>query len=141
MAKNSIEVEIRVPNQTCYLSLIGRIAEEIAYGIESYGGDRETLAYHLNLVLTEAAANAIKYAHEGDPEKTVHISINITNDTFCARVYDQGQGFNINSVPALDFDKLEDRGRGIFIMKSLMDCVSYRRLGDTNVLEMSKKLK
>jgi serine/threonine-protein kinase RsbW len=141
MAKNSIEVEIKVPNQTCYLGLIGRIAEEVAYAIDRYSGDRETLAYHLNLVLTEAAANAMKYAHEGDPEKSVHISINITDDVFCARVYDQGQGFDMNSLPSMDFEKLEDRGRGIFIMKSLMDCVSYKRLGDTNVLEISKKLK
>jgi serine/threonine-protein kinase RsbW len=48
MAKNSIEVEIKVPNQTCYLGLIGRIAEEVAYAVDRYSGDRETLAYHLN---------------------------------------------------------------------------------------------
>ena len=141
MEKNSIEVEIRVPNQTCYLGLIGRVVEELAFAIEKYSGDRETLAYHLNMVLTEAAANAIKYAHRGEPGETVHISISITEDTFSARVYDHGRGFNLDALPEQEFESLEESGRGVFIMKSLMDCVSYSKLDGTNVLEMTKKLK
>ncbi len=56
MEKKEIEVDIKVPNQTRYLSLIGRIGEDIAKELDTYDGDRETLAYHINLVLTEAMA-------------------------------------------------------------------------------------
>lgn len=141
MDKNQIEVDIKVPNQTRYLSLIGKIGEDIAKELDKYDGDRETLAYHLNMVLTEAMANAIKYANTGDPETLVHIFINISPDEISIKVYDKGQGFDINTIPSPNFEQLEDRGRGIFIIKSLMDRVRYHKLRSGNVLEMSKKLR
>jgi len=140
MDKKEIEVDIKVPNQTRYLSLIGRIGEDIAKELDRYGGDRETLAYHINLVLTEAMVNAIKYANSNGPEKLVHILINISEDDLVIKVFDKGQGFNINSIPPPDFEKLEDRGRGIFLIRSLMDSVSYKKVRNGNVLEMWKKL-
>lgn len=140
MDKKEIEVDIKVPNQTRYLSLIGRIGEDIAKELDKYSGDRETLAYHINLVLTEAMVNAIKHANAGDPDKTVHIFINITDDELFIKVYDNGQGFDINAIPPPDFTQLEDRGRGIFLIRALMDFVSYRKICDGNVLEMRKRL-
>lgn len=140
MDKKEIEVDIKVPNQTRYLSLIGRIGEDIAKELDKYAGDRETLAYHINLVLTEAMANAIKYASAKDPEKLVHILINISEDDLVIKVFDKGQGFDINSISTPNFEKLEDRGRGIFLIRSLMDSVSYKKVRNGNVLEMSKKL-
>jgi serine/threonine-protein kinase RsbW len=138
MKKNSID--IKVPNQTKYLSLIGRIGEDIAKELNRYNGDKETLAYHINLVLTEAMVNAIKHANAGDPEKTVHIIITICDETLHIKVYDEGQGFDINDIPSPNFEELEDRGRGIFIIRSLMDAVSYTKVTGGNVLEMSRKI-
>ena len=140
MDKKEIEVDIKVPNQTRYLSLIGRIGEDIAKELDKYSGDRETLAYHINLVLTEAMVNAIKYANPKDPEKLVHIVINISDDALVIKVFDKGQGFDINSIPSPDFNRLEDRGRGIFLIRSLMDSVCYKKVRNGNVLEMAKKL-
>ncbi len=140
MDKKEIEVDIKIPNQTRYLSLIGRIGEDIAKELDRYDGDRETLAYHLNLVLTEAMANAIKYANSKDPNRLVHILINISDDDLVIKVFDKGQGFDINSIPCPNFEKLEDRGRGIFLIRSLMDAVSYKKVRNGNVLEMMKKL-
>jgi len=140
MEKKEIEVDIKVPNQTRYLSLIGRIGEDIAKELDKYTGDRETLAYHINLVLTEAMVNAIKYANPKDPEKLVHIVINISDDALVIKVFDKGQGFDINTIPSPDFNRLEDRGRGIFLIRSLMDSVCYKKVRNGNVLEMSKKL-
>jgi serine/threonine-protein kinase RsbW len=138
--KSQLEVDIKVPNQTRYLSLIGRIGEDIAKELDRYSGDRDTLAYHINLVLTEAMVNAIKYGNANDPEKMVHVAINIMNNELHIRVHDEGQGFDINSIKPPDFNLLEDRGRGIFIIKSLMDRVTYLPCDTGNVLEMTKKL-
>jgi serine/threonine-protein kinase RsbW len=138
--KNQLEVDIKVPNQTRYLSLIGRIGEDIAKEMDRFSGDRETLAQHINIVLTEAMVNAIKHGNANDPDTLVHIFINILDNELLIRVYDQGQGFDINSISPPDFDLLEDRGRGIFIIKALMDRVDYRRCGKGNVLEMVKRL-
>jgi serine/threonine-protein kinase RsbW len=135
-----IEVDIKVPNQTRYLSLIGRIGEDIARTMKRFNGDRDELAYHLNLVLTEAMANTIRHANEGDPTKTVHITISIQGKKLAIKVFDQGQGFDINTLAPPDFECLEERGRGIFIIRSLMDKVSYRRTRSGHILEMLKKL-
>ncbi|UFS69675.1 ATP-binding protein [Geomonas sp. RF6] len=140
MEGNPVEVEIKVPNKTRYLSLIGRIGEDIAKELDRYQGDRETLAYHLNLVLTEAMVNAIKHAGPAEPERMVRIVIHIRSDEITISVYDDGQGFDINSIPPPNFEELEDRGRGIFLIRSLMDTVCYRKKSTENILEMKKKL-
>lgn len=141
--KNVIDIEIKVPNQTRYLSLIGKIGENMARELDRFKGDREALAHHLNLVLTEAMANAIKHASATDPDKGLHIRISITDTQLAIRVYDCGQGFDLNSITNPDFetDPLSERGRGIFIIRSLMDSVKYKKTKSGNVLEMKKALR
>jgi serine/threonine-protein kinase RsbW len=140
MINSGIELDIKVPNQTKYLSLIGRIGEDIAHEIGRFSGNRETLAYQLNLVLTEAMTNAIKYGDFDKKEEKVHIVININENELFIRIFDYGQGFDINEIPAPDFETLDDRGRGIFLIKTLMDSVKYVRNAESNVLEMVKQL-
>lgn len=135
-----IEVNIKVPNQTRYLSLIGKIGEDIARTLKRYRGDREELAYHINLVLTEAMTNAIRHANEDDPKKEVHICITLAETLLNIKVYDQGQGFDVCTLPTPNFDDLEEHGRGVYIIRTLMDEVSYRQHKGGHVLEMSKKL-
>lgn len=141
-SENDLIVDIIVPNQTRYLSLIGRIGEDIAKELDRYTGNRETLAYHINLVLTEAMTNAIRHANDDDPEKKVRITISISDNRLVIQVEDNGQGFDINLIPEPDFARLEDSGRGIFMIKALMDSVMYQRNSQQNgnILIMTKQL-
>jgi serine/threonine-protein kinase RsbW len=138
--KENLEVDIRVPNQTRYLSLIGKIGEDVARTLKRYKGDREELAYHLNLVLTEAMANAILHANEDDPEREIHVTISILDQILCIKVYEQGQGFDISTLRSPDFKSLDEHGRGVYIIRSLMDKVTYRKSNGGHVLEMIKSL-
>ncbi len=139
--KNLLEVDIKVPNQTKYLRLIGQIGENVAGTLQKFNNsDPEELAYHINLVLTEAMANAIKHANKNDPDKDVHISINLTDDQLSIKVYDQGQGFDISSGDIVTPDPELEHGRGVFLIRTLMDSVKYRRCEKGNVLEMHKSL-
>ena len=141
--KNVIDIDITVPNQTRYLSLIGKIGENMARELDRSKGEREALAHNLNLVLTEAMANAIKHAKVTDPDKGLHIRITISEQQIAIRVYDSGQGFDLNEVtnPNFESDPLAEQGRGIFIIRSLMDSVKYKKTRCGNVLEMKKKLR
>jgi serine/threonine-protein kinase RsbW len=141
MPKDAVEVDIKVPNQTRYLSLVGKIGEDMIKELGRYEVDRDTLAHQLNLVLTEAVANAIRYGNDSDTEQTVQILITVTADELLVKIYDNGRGFDINGIPSPDFESPKDQGRGIYIMKRIMDSVSYKKLEKVNVLEMSKKLK
>jgi len=141
MGMKVLKLDLKVPNQTRYLGLVGRIGEDLARELKKEGEERKTLAQHLNVVLTEAMANAIRHAHEDDPDKTVHIVISLSDEELMIRVYDHGPGFDFDSACAHEPEKLEEHGRGIYIIKSLMDTVVYRRTRDYNVLEMWKKLR
>jgi len=139
--KNHIDIEITVPNQTRYLSLVGRIGENMAHELGVFPGDRETLGHHLNVVLTEALVNAIKHANAAGPDKEIHIRINVSDQELLIRVYDNGQGFDLNLIPSAECpDPLNEQGRGIYIIRSLMDSVEYKKANGGNVLEMKKRL-
>ncbi|WP_340123158.1 ATP-binding protein [Methylobacter svalbardensis] len=140
MCNSVIQVEVIIPTQTKYLDLIGSIGEHIAKELDDYSGDREALAYHLNLVLTEATVNAIKHANFDNPKDTVRITIQIQENELNIKVYDHGQGFDLESVPLPDFEHPKESGMGIFFIRTLMDSVTYTRQGDCNVLEIIKYL-
>ena len=140
MGTSVIQVDVIIPTQTKYLSLIGSIGERIARELDNYSGDKDAFAYHLNLVLTEATANAIKHANYNDPKDTVRILIHIEDSELNIKVYDHGQGFDLESVALPDFNQPKESGMGLFFIKTLMDSVSYTRLDDFNVLEIIKYL-
>jgi len=133
-----VQVDITVPNQTKYLGVIGRIGESMAYSLKGYRGNRRELAYHLNLVLTEALANAICHANSCDPDKDVRVLISASDRDLTIKVFDQGQGFDIEASAIRKAKTNAEGGRGIQIIFKLMDRVKYIREGDENVLEMTK---
>ncbi len=141
MYPNFIQVDVVIPTQTKYLNLIGGIGERIAKELENYTGDREALAYQLNLVLTEATVNAIKHACGDEPKNCVRVTIHIDEKELNIKVYDHGQGFALENVPTPDFDELKENGMGIFFIRTFMDSVTYTRQNDYNVLEIIKYLK
>jgi len=139
MMTDRIAVDIKVPNQTRYLCLIGHIGENIARTLRDYSGDREKLAYDLNLVLTEAMANAIQHANEGDPAKEVHIEISTVSQRLIIKVFDFGPGFDVEQY-IKPRHPLEENGRGIYLIHTIMDEISYNSTNDGHVLEMVKNL-
>ena len=137
-APNAIlSAEIEVPSQTRYLRLIGNIAEEIGKEVD-VAQRNDDLAWVLNLALTEAVANAIKHGRSNAP--TVRLCISVNADILCGRVYDWGAGFDLEALTAHDFADLDEHGRGIFLIRAVMDSVEYCRLTDGNVLEMRKNV-
>jgi serine/threonine-protein kinase RsbW len=121
--------------------LIGRIGEDLAYELDRYSGDTAMLAHQVNLVLTEAAANAMEYGPAGDPSPSVRVCVSFSHNDLCIRVYDRGPGFDLDHIPPPDPEHLQERGRGLFIIRSLMDYVTYAKTEGGNVLEMRKRLK
>jgi serine/threonine-protein kinase RsbW len=135
-----LNLDIQVPNQTRYLGLIGNIAELVAKEVDAEETDRETLAYHLNLVVTEAVTNVIQYGCSACEGNSVRILLTYERKDLCVRVFDHGEGFDLAETVVSDAGDLHERGRGLFFIKTLMDSVEYRRSEHENVLEMRKRL-
>jgi len=140
MCNSILQVDVLIPTQTKYLDLIGSIGEHIAKDLDTFSGDREALAYHLNLVLTEATTNAIKHATQRTPKDTVRITIHIQDNELNIKVYDHGQGFDLENVPLPDFDQPKESGMGLYFIRTLMDSVTYTKQSDCNILEIKKFL-
>jgi serine/threonine-protein kinase RsbW len=140
MNQTDVDLQIAVPPHNRYLSLVGNLAELLVHEIKDYTGDSDLLGYHLNLVLTEALANAIEHAPQSDKDEQLRVHIHIDGDYLCIKVYDHGEGFDLNQVQMPDFETLDEGGRGIFVIRQLMDSVEYHKSADGNVLEMRKKL-
>ncbi len=135
-AESIVNLDIEVPRQTQYLSLVGNMAEELAK--ESAEGDSDTLAYHLNLAVTEAMANAIKHGATLDPANTMRIRASIDDKGLLVEVFDQGQGFDLKNALPRQVDGLQEEGRGLFLINSVMDSVEYQKGDGWNVLKMRK---
>jgi serine/threonine-protein kinase RsbW len=140
--KNDFDVDITLPSHTRCLRMIGRIGEKVAQEIDCPEEIREVLPGQLAVVLTEGLVNAIEHAKNIDPDKEIHVRINVSNNSLQVRIYDHGVGFDLDTVPTPCFSSngMEDKGRGIFILRSLMDTVKYTRFDGGNVLEMKKNL-
>lgn len=138
--QEKIAVDIKIPNQTKYLSLIGRIGENIAYAPIRFNGDRDELAFHLNLVLTEAVTNAICHANHEDPSKKLRIVIAFSESRLSLKVFDEGEGFDIDSFAKSEVKETDEQGRGIPLIYRLMNQVQYRKQTNGHVLEMIKYL-
>ena len=89
---------------------------------------------HLNfrVGLTEALSNAMLYGNAHDPTKSVLVEIAFQLESIQARVTDQGGGFDPSAVP--DPTRPENLtkpcGRGLFLMRSLMDEVMFNDQGN-----------
>ena len=70
----------------------------------------------------------------------MRICIDIDSNELCIKVYDQGEGFDLDAVPHPDLDHPKEGGLGIFLMRNFMDSVEYHRIENGNLLIMKKTL-
>lgn len=86
--------------------------------------------------LTEALANAMLYGNDRDPGKHVRVEVTVREEEVTARVTDQGTGFDYTTAPdpTLPGNLSKSGGRGIFLMKSLMDEVRFNEEGNSVTL-------
>jgi serine/threonine-protein kinase RsbW len=95
----------------------------------------------VELALREALSNAVVHGNRLDAHKLVHVRCRCkVGEGISLIVSDQGQGFDAHAIPYLGaFDNFEaEHGRGIQLMKSAMDQVSFQQ-GGTEVV-MCKRL-
>jgi sigma-B regulation protein RsbU (phosphoserine phosphatase) len=100
-------------------------------------------AMSLNLALEEAVSNVMLYAYPEGTEGLVEVEAVILDDRLEFKVSDSGVAFDptVARAPDLAAD-LKDRpigGLGIFLVKRIMDQVTYTRENGKNILSMTKQ--
>jgi anti-sigma regulatory factor (Ser/Thr protein kinase) len=108
------------------------------------GGFSDKDVYNIQLATDEAASNIIEHAYENHPEGILELSCGVKGDMITIVLIDRGEAFDPSEVPLPDLKAdLSSRkigGLGIFLMRKLMDEVSYEPRPDkSNVLTMKKR--
>jgi serine/threonine-protein kinase RsbW len=90
--------------------------------------------------LQEALANAVIHGCKNDSAKSIRCSLTITDDEIDIIVTDPGPGFDSGEQDSgASGPNLSEHGRGILLMRSLMDEVHYRHGGSEVRLRKLRK--
>lgn len=114
---------------------------EVSDFIENELGCISSLTSFL-ISVDEIFSNISKFAY-GDGVGKVTFRLDVSEEETSLTIIDQGQAFDPlqNEEPDVSLS-VEDReigGLGIFLVKKLMDSVSYERSGNNNILVLKKK--
>ena len=93
---------------------------------------QKRLRLNFRVGLTEALANAMLYGNAHDLSKHVRVEVTLENGRLEARVTDQGMGFDPSTIPDPTEPEniLKSSGRGLFLMRQMLDEVSYNDRGN-----------
>jgi len=95
--------------------------------------------YNIMIAATEAVNNAVTHGNKLNPEKIVEFTVKANKQSIIVRVSDQGDGFNPENVAdCLEPENLlKSSGRGVFIIKELMDDVFITSDNQGTLIEMT----
>lgn len=112
---------ISIPSNQKYLPDVDVFIEGILRG---FGADESALA-DIAISVSELVNNAILHGNKSASDKAVTVTISKSNGCVEISVTDQGTGFDPSDIesPIDDANLMKEVGRGIFIVRSLMDQV------------------
>jgi serine/threonine-protein kinase RsbW len=114
---------IVIPSDTIYLAAV----DEFITGKLSHLKVPNSVIADIAISVSELVNNAIIHGNAGDAGKKVTVRLELTGDKINVYIKDQGRGFNPDSVPnpTRKENLLKKVGRGIFIVRSLVDEVDF----------------
>jgi serine/threonine-protein kinase RsbW len=116
-------IELEIPND---VREIERVVEIVRHECAVMQFGAHQLMLNVPVALTEALSNAILRGNADDPRKRVHVLARVDHAALIIEVTDEGTGFDIDecTIDPTTPDRLEkEQGRGLFLMRKLMDRV------------------
>ncbi len=91
------------------------------------------LRFNLRVAVAEALANAIVAGNQEDRSKSVQVQAELCGDHLRVEITDEGTGFDPDQVvaPLLPDDLDRDCGRGLFLIRHLVDDVRFNDQGNS----------
>jgi serine/threonine-protein kinase RsbW len=131
-----VAVTLEVPSDVRYIE---RIVSLVAHQAAELDFAPRQVKLNLPVALSEALANAMLRGNRDDRSKPVHVRATFDGRDLILEVVDQGRGFDLDDCsvdPTLPENLLREDGRGLFLMKRLMDRVE-RFTRDGNVVRLT----
>ena len=116
--------------------------EAAADKLAAEAGLSEDERFHVTMAVREAAVNAVLHGNEYDATREIAVGLENTGKSLVFTIADEGRGFNPESLPdpLAPENLLRGTGRGIFLIRSLMDEVHFRQLHPGTELTLVKHL-
>lgn len=120
---------LSIPSNVMEIDLaIVRILEEIGRKWKM----SEEMVWRIYTALYEGMINAVEHGNKFDVQKRVTVVYRLFFDWLAIKVRDEGPGFQFNKVPSPLEEKnlMKPSGRGVYMIRKLMDKVHYNRSGN-----------
>jgi serine/threonine-protein kinase RsbW len=130
-------LEVEIPSD---VRLIERVVELVRRECEVMGFAQRQVSLNVPVALTEAVSNAILRGNRDDPAKHVRVRARVDMECLIVEVRDEGPGFDIEAslVDPTVADNLDrEDGRGLFLMRSLMDSVERIEVPTGSMVRMT----
>jgi serine/threonine-protein kinase RsbW len=116
------------------------LARSFVEAVCQVAGYDERTTHAIVLATDEAVNNVMRHAHRDNPDAQIQIQCHFCRDGIEIHIHDEGAPFDLSAVPSLDPAELRVGGRGVFLMRTLMDELSCEPRGDRgNTLRMVKR--
>jgi sigma-B regulation protein RsbU (phosphoserine phosphatase) len=86
--------------------------------------------FDVKLSLSELLINAAKHGNKFDNNKKVYVKYFLSREKLEMEIEDEGEGFKQNLMADYDTRLLEENGRGIILVSSIVDKLKYNRNGN-----------
>lgn len=124
-ADNSIYIRLDIPADLIYLPLVGSCVKTMLNSVSGLQ-QLDVVTYNVELAVYETCTNIVQHAY-GDTSGRIEAELTLT--TAPARIvvdlFDTGSSFDISEVPDLPLDEPQVRGYGLFLVREIMDEVTY----------------
>jgi serine/threonine-protein kinase RsbW len=132
-----VALDVKIPSDVREIEHVIRLVTDQCHALHL--PDR-ICTFNVPVALTEALANAILRGNRAIADAEVRLRTVVSADTLTFDVIDQGPGFDLDRntrEPAAGNLERED-GRGLFLMRELMDTVEqFHEPDDGNVVRMT----
>ncbi|HPG41573.1 MAG TPA: ATP-binding protein [bacterium] len=117
-------LEMVIPSDPVQIHKVEMETDKLAKKLGLKEDDRD----NLGIAVTEVVANAIIHGNKKNKHKKVFIKFIYSDKFIRIHIRDEGQGFIPDDIanPVEPENIFKDSGRGIFIVKTLMDDVKYQ---------------
>jgi serine/threonine-protein kinase RsbW len=129
---------LTLPSELRMLSVARGFVEAVC---EAHRLDRAT-THALVIVTGEVVTNIVRHAHQHRPGSQLELHLHLQPDCVVMTFRDEGEPFDLAAVPELPPGELRIGGRGIYLMRTLMDELTCEPRGagqSGNVLRMVKR--
>ena len=108
-------------------------ADEMVLKAAEEAGLPEEELHKISMAVRETMVNAVVHGNRYNAHKRVHLEIARAADHLAVIVADEGDGFDLASLPdpLADENLLHQSGRGLLLVRAFVDEVQIRRLTPT----------